>query len=413
MSLFSWVQAQIQKSYLPLANQFDQRLLDQLLTHQNIVDVQIEIDMDSGEKKTFQAYRAQHTNVKWPYKWGIRYHPDVSLDEVKSLSAWMTFKTAAVDLPLWGGKWGIIVNPKELSKSELERLSRAYIRAIYTHIGPTKDVPAPDVNTDGQIMGWMADEYAKCVGEWQPGVITGKPLPIGWSQWRDVATSLGGLIVLERYLEHQQDTLQNKRIVIQGAGNAGLNFAILAVKKWATITAISDSTGGILHPDGLDIARIEQIKKEGKQLQWSYDGATSVSNDELLITSCDILVPAALENQITEHNAHLVDTKIILELANGPTTPAADTILHEKNIPLLPDILANAWGVTVSYFEQVQNNMNYYRSREEVNEKLYNKMTSATDGILATARKHEITYRDAAYVVALERLLSAMKLRGR
>lgn len=412
MSLFEGVQAQIKKSYQPLADQFESRLMEQLLTHQNIVDVQIEVLMDDGSKKTFQAYRAQHTNVRWPYKGGIRYHQDVSLDEVKSLSAWMTFKTAAVDLPLGWGKGGIIVNPKELSKGELERLSRAYIAAIYQHIGPTKDVPAPDVNTDGQIMGWMADEFAKQTGERQPGVITWKPLIIGGSKWRDIATSLGGLFVLERYLEHQKESLKWKKVVIQWAGNAGLNFALLAAWKGAQIIAISDSSGGIYNESWLDISLVEKIKNEGKSLK-EYSDATHITNEELLVIKCDILVPAALETQITHENGAQIDTKLILELANGPTTPEADNILQSRNIPLLPDILANAWGVTVSYFEQVQNNMNYYREKDEVNNKLLSVMTNATDGILDTATKHHITYRDAAYVVALERLLGAMKIRGR
>ncbi len=324
----------------------------------------------------------------------------------------MTFKTAAVDLPLGGGKWGIIVNPKELSKGELERLSRAYIAAIYKYIWPTKDVPAPDVNTDGQIMGWMADEFAKQTGERQPGVITGKPLAIWWSKGRDVATSLGGLFVVERYLEHHKESINDKHIVIQGAWNVGLNFAVLAAAKGAKIIAISDSSGAIYDENGLDVASIEKIKNEWKALKGEYPNAKHITNEELLVTKCDILVPSALENQITKDNAEHVTTKLILELANGPTTPEADAILQARNIPLLPDILANAGGVTVSYFEQVQNNMNYYREKDEVNAKLFSVMTNATDGVLTTAKKHSITYRDAAYVVALERLLAAMKIRG-
>ncbi len=412
MSLFEGVQAQIKKSFQPLADQYDMRLMEQLLEPQNIVDVQLEISMDNGTKKTFQAYRAQHTNIRWPYKGWIRFHQNVSLDEVKSLSTRMSFKTAVVDLPLGGWKGGIIVNPKELSKGELERLSRAYIAAIYQHIGPTKDVPAPDVNTDGQIMAWMADEYAKQTWEWQPGVITGKPLSIGWSKGRDIATSLGWLYVVERYLEANKDSIKGKTIVIQWAGNAWLNFAKLASEKWAIVVAISDSGGAIYDPKGLDIAKIEQIKAQDKWVM-TYEGATQMDNEHLLTTACDILVPAALENQITNTNASFLNTKLILELANGPTTPEADEVLKGKNIPLLPDVLANAWWVTVSYFEQVQNNMNYYREKDEVFEWLHKIMTNATDGVMNTAKKHSITFRDAAYVVALERLLEAMKVRGR
>ncbi len=412
MSLFSGVQAQIKKSYLPIADQFESRLMEQLLEPQNIVDVQVEITMDDGTKKSFQAYRAQHTNVRWAYKGGIRYHQNVSLDEVKSLSAWMSFKTAVVDLPLGWAKWWIVLNPKELSIGEIERLSRGYIDAIYTHIWPTKDVPAPDVNTNGQIMGRMTDEYAKMTGSWQPGAITGKPLLIGGSKGRELATSLGGLIVVERYLEHNKDSINGKTVVIQWAGNVGLNFAILAERKGAKIIALSDSTGALYDEKGLDIALIANIKNDGKSVL-EYTNAKHITNEELLITKCDILAPAALENQITKDNAEQIDTKLILELANGPTTPEADAILQTRNIPLLPDILTNAGGVTVSYFEQVQNNSNYYREEDEVNDKLFKVMARATDGVIDTANKHTITLRDAAYVVALERILGAMKIRGR
>ena len=324
----------------------------------------------------------------------------------------MSFKTATVNIPIGWGKGWIIVNPKELSNTELERLSRAYIAAIYRHIWPTKDVPAPDVNTNGTIMAWMADEYAKQTGERQPGVITGKPLSIGGSKGRSIATSLGGLYVLMRYLEKNSDTIKGKSIVIQWAGNAGRNFWLLAAEKWAKIIAISDSSGAIYNPDGLDMMKVDEIKNN----RWAvtdYEDAEKVTNDDLLILACDVLVPAALENQLTQDNANDIQANLILELANGPTTPEAQGIIEKRGIPALPDILANAGGVTVSYFEQVQNNSNYYREEDEVFEKLEKIMINATDGVMETASKHAISLRDGAYVVALERLLEAMKVRGR
>lgn len=411
MSLFEWVQNQIKTAYTYLQDQFPSTLMEQLLEPLNIIDVQLTITMDNGIEKTFQAYRSQHTNVKGPFKGGIRYHQNVSLDEVKSLSAWMSFKTSVVNLPLWWGKWGIIVNPKELSKTELEKLSRAYIQAIYKHIWPTQDVPAPDVNTTGQIMAWMADEYAKQTWEWQPWVITGKPLSIGGSKWRDIATSLGGLYVLKRYYEHEHDNMIDKKIVIQWAGNAGLNFGILAWEEWAKILAISDSQWAIYNPNGLDIHQIEDLKNNKKSVI-DYPDGEILSNEQILELPCDLLVPAALENQIIENNADKLQTKLILELANGPTSPTGQSILDKKGIPLLPDILANAGGVTVSYFEQVQNNMNYYRERNEVFEKLLKIMNDATDGIIKISERHNVSLRNAAYIVALERLLEAMDARG-
>ena len=435
MSLFSWVQDQIKEAYSYLSDQYPTSLMEQLLEPMNIVDVQLTITMDDGSAQTFQAYRSQHTNIKGPFKGGIRFHQNVSLDEVKSLSARMSFKTAVVDLPLGGGKGGIIINPKELSQGELERLSRAYIQGVWKHIGPTKDVPAPDVNTNGQIMAWMADEYAKQTGEWQPWVITGKPLSIGGSAGRGIATALGGLYVLRRYLHlkqsdglpwqgevpkaegfEQQDStwtspLAWKTIIIQGAGNAGLTFAQLAKKDGALIVGISDSRWGIYDANGLDVDKLTELKSS-RQSVIDYPGATVLPNLDILDNPCDILVPAALENQITQDNADLIQASIILELANGPTTPEAQEILENKGIPALPDILANAGGVTVSYFEQIQNNMNYYRSEEEVFEKLEKIMNTATDGVLDTAAKHKVSFRDAAYIIALERLLEAMQVRG-
>ena len=411
MSLFSGVQAQIKQAYEPLKDTYDIHLMEQLLEPINIVEADLEISMDNGSTKTFKAYRSQHCNIKGPHKGGIRFHQNVSLDEVKSLSAWMSFKTAVVDLPLGGGKWGIIVNPKELSQQEIEKLSRAYIQAIRQHIGPTKDVPAPDVNTNGQIMAWMADEYAKITGERQPGVITGKPLSIWWSAGRSIATALWGLYVIRKYLRHHNDSLQSKRVIVQGAGNAGLVFAQLAKEDGARIIGISDSKWGIYHPDGFSIRKLKKLKAN-KQSVTEYGKGTIVDHGDILTQDCDILVPAALENQITPDNAEHIQAQIILELANGPTTPEADIVLEKRGLPVLPDILANAGGVTVSYFEQVQNNANFYWSEDEVFERLEKIMNKATNGVMATAREHKVSLRDAAYIVALNRLLEAMQMRG-
>ncbi len=411
MSLFSWVQDQIKQAYAALADTYDKHLMEHLLEPENIVAAELSIEMDDGSTNTYQARRSQHCNVRWPYKGGIRFHQDVSLDEVKSLSAWMSFKCAAVDIPLWWGKGGIIVDPKQLSQAELEKLSRAYIDAIWEAIWPTKDIPAPDVNTNSTIMWWMADQYAKNIGERQPGVITGKPLTIWGSAGRGIATALGGLYVLMRYLEQHNDSLKGKKIVIQWAGNAWLTFAQLASDEWALIIGISDSKGGIYNPDGLDISTLKELKNNKKSVI-EYPAATALPNQDVLDNDCDILVPAALENQITADNADDIQANIILELANGPTTAEADKILDNKKITVIPDILANAGWVTVSYFEQVQNNTNYYWSEEEVFEKLNKIMVDATDAILHTASIHTTSLRDAAYIVALDRILAAMQARG-
>jgi len=411
MSLFAWVQQQIKDAYAYIKDDYDSSLMEQLLEPINIVEADLEITMDDGSSNTYKAYRSQHSNVKGPHKGWIRFHQDVSLDEVKSLSAWMSFKTSVVGLPLGWGKWWIIVDPKQLSQAEIEKLSRAYIDAIREHIWPTKDVPAPDVNTNGQIMAWMADQYAKHVGERQPGVITGKPLSIGWSKGRWIATALWWLYVLRRYLSKNNDSLKGKKVVIQWAGNAWLTFAQLCIDDGATVIWISDSRWGIYVPWGIDVSVITELKSKRSSVT-EYPWATVLENLDILDNECDILVPAALENQITKDNAANIKAKVILELANGPTTAEAQDILDGNGITVLPDILANAWWVTVSYFEQVQNNANYYREEAEVFEKLEKIMNEATDWVMDTSAKHKTNLRDAAYVVALTRIMEAMKVRG-
>jgi glutamate dehydrogenase/leucine dehydrogenase len=400
----------MQTAYAFLQGRYDAQF-PKIMNPDRVIEVSIPVQMDSGEIKVFTGYRSQHNCARWPYKGGIRYHQDVTKDEVKALSTWMSIKCATLDLPLGGGKGGIIVNPKELSERELEKLSRGWVRGLYKYIGPLDDVPAPDVNTNGQIMSWMVDEYSKLVGHWIPGAFTGKPLSIGGSLGRDTATAQGGLYVLEAYLTSKSDTLKGKKIVIQWAGNAGLNMIELIAKSWAILIGTSDSHGGIFDPSGLDIARIVELKKNKKSLA-EYQWGSQIINSELLELECDILIPAALENQITDENVRNIKTKLIMELANGPITPDADVVLSSRNIPVIPDILANAGGVTVSYFEQVQNNANYYWSREEVQSKLKLKMETALAGVLKSANEHKVMLRTGAYIVAMERILEAMKARG-
>ncbi|MCF7834462.1 Glu/Leu/Phe/Val dehydrogenase [Candidatus Gracilibacteria bacterium] len=412
MSLYESVQNQIKESFVFISNEYSDDLLQRVLRPDRVMEFHIPVKMDDGTTKVFAAYRSQHNNAKGPYKGGLRFHQNVSKDEVMSLSAWMSLKTSVVGIPLGGGKGGIIVDPKLLSKGELERLSRGFAAKLTPFIGKEVDVPAPDVNTTGEIMAWMVDEYSKLVGVWTPGVITGKPLSIGGSQGREKATSLGGCFTIDEYFKNSGQSLAGKTIAIQGAGNVGLNFATLIVHNYgAKVVAISDSRGGIYNPDGLDVDQIEKLKSENKSVS-EYSNASQISNDDLLLLNVDILVPSALEQVIHADNADKIQAKVILELANGPVTPQADKILTSKNIPVLPDVLANAGGVTVSYFEQVQNNTNYYRPESEVNEKLEAIMRPATLAAIQTAEKYNTTLRNGAYIVSLRRILEAMKVRG-
>ncbi len=400
----------MQTAYAFLAGRYNEQF-PKILNPERVIEVNIPVKMDSGEIQNFVGYRSQHNAARGPYKGGIRYHQDVTKDEVMALSTWMSIKCATLDLPLGGGKWGIIVNPKELSDNELEQLSRGWVQKLYKYIGPFDDVPAPDVNTNGQIMSWMVDEYSKLVGHWTPGTFTGKPLSIGGSLGRDTATAQGGLYVLEAYLRAKSDILKWKKIVIQGAGNAGLNMIELIEKMGAILIGTSDSHGAIYDANGLDIAQIVELKSHKKSLT-EYKWGKQIKNSELLELECDILIPAALENQITSDNVKNIKAGLILELANGPITPDADLVLFARNIPVIPDILANAWGVTVSYFEQVQNNANYFWSRAEVQEKLKLKMETALAGVIKSADEHQVMLRTGAYIVAMERILEAMKARG-
>lgn len=403
----------MENTYSYLQESYPRKYLEYLLEPERIVEANIEIAMDDWSRQSFQGWRSQHNNIKWPYKGGIRFHQDVSLDEVKSLSAWMTFKTSVVWLPLWWGKWWVIVNPKELSLSELERLSRTFIDEIREFIGPETDVPAPDVNTTSQIMWWMADQYALHVWSWKPWVITGKPLSIWGSAGRGVATALWWLYVLETYLDAHNQTLEWKKIVIQGAWNAWLTFAELVLEKWWIIVGMSDSRWGVYNNDWLSVDELRDLKLQRKSVtEYTWDCRT-LSAWEILVQEANILVPAALENQLTEENAAQIQAQVVLELANGPTTPQADKLLYSHWVVVLPDILANAGWVTVSYFEQVQNNTNYYWPEEEVFEKLKTKMMAATDRVINMWKFHEVSLRDAAYIVSMKKLFEAMQARGK
>ncbi len=374
--------------------------------------VSLPVRMDDGKIKIFQGFRVQYNVARGPAKGGIRFHPEETIDTVRALACWMTWKCSLLDLPLGGGKGGIICNPKEMSVSELERLSRAYIRAIYEIIGPSKDVPAPDVYTTPQIMAWMMDEYSKITGKYQPGVITGKPLAIGGSKGRGDATARGGMFTIREAAKALGLDLKKSTVAIQGYGNAGYYAAVLAKELFgSTVVAVSDSRGGIYSKKGLDSEAVAKHKaKTGSVVK--FPNTEPISNEDLLELDVDILLPAALENVITDKNAKNIKAKIVGELANGPTTPEADAILYKNGVHVIPDFLCNAGGVTVSYFEMVQNFYLYSWEEKLVHERLDTKMTAAYHSVLSTAKKYKINMRQAAYVVAVERVVEAMKLRG-
>ncbi|MFQ6084206.1 MAG: Glu/Leu/Phe/Val dehydrogenase [Candidatus Aminicenantia bacterium] len=374
--------------------------------------VLIPVRMDDGSVKVFKGFRVQYNDARGPTKGGIRFHPEETIDTVRALAAWMTWKTAMVDIPYGGAKGGVICNPKEMSAGELERLSRGYIRAIGRFIGPEKDIPAPDVYTTPQIMAWMMDEYNNIVRYNAPGVITGKPLEIGGSEGRGDATARGGLYCVREACELLNINPAQATVAIQGYGNAG-SFAHKLTQEilGSKIVAVSDSKGGIYSENGLDYnAVFEHKQKTGSVI--NFPGAKSITNEELLELDVDILYPSAMENVITEENAANIKAKISCELANGPTTPEADEILYKNNVFVIPDFLANAGGVTVSYFEWVQNIGGYYWTEEEVHEKLDKIMTRAFHSCIDTAKKYGAHHRLGAYIVAVERVAEAMKIRG-
>lgn len=376
------------------------------------IHVSLPVAMDDGTIKVFQGYRVQYNNAKGPTKGGVRFHPDRTIDAIRAQASLMTWKCALLDLPLGGAGGGVICNPKEMSRNELERLSRIYIDQIYDVIGPDKDIPAPDVYTDPQTMAWMMDEYCKLNRSHQFGVITGKPLAIGGSVGRADANARGGMVALREMANLCSLNLDNAKVAIQGYGNAGYFAALLSTSLLGCkVVAASDSQGGIYNPNGLDVDAIRKHKAMSGTVAGLPD-TEAISNDELLELDVDILIPAALENIITEYNAPNIKAKIIAELANGPTTPEADTILYEKGVQVIPDFLCNAGGVTVSYFEMVQNAYMYYWDKEMVHSRLDQKITTSFHAAYNTAKRFNINMRKAAYVVAVLRVVDAMKCRG-
>lgn len=379
--------------------------------------VLIPVRMDSGEVKVFKGFRVQYNDARGPTKGGIRFHPQETIDTVRALAAWMTWKTALVDIPYGGSKGGVICNPKELSLEEKERLSRGYIRALGEFIGPEKDIPAPDVYTDPQTMAWMMDEFSKLRGYNTPGVITGKPIPIGGSLGRGDATARGGMYTLREAAKARGIDLSKAKVAIQGYGNAGQFAHELVIELFGSkVVAVSDTKGAIYSEEGIDFEGLIKHKQETKSVI-DYPNTQSLGkgeegNNALLELDVDVLIPAAIENVITKDNAPRIKAGIIVELANGPTTPEADEILHNNDKFIIPDFLANAGGVTVSYFEWVQNIGGYYWSLEEVHERLDKKMTKAFNDVYSLYKERKVHPRLAAYLVAVQRVVEAMKLRG-
>ena len=406
---FEDVQKQIKSAakYLPKNSEF----LDVLLEPQRIIEVSLPVHLDDGSLKIFKGYRVQHNNARGPYKGGLRYHPRVNIDEVKALATWMTFKTAVVNIPYGGAKGGIVVDPKTLSRAELERLTRAYVDKVFEFIGPYKDIPAPDVYTNPQVMAWFMDEYNHISREHNPGVVTGKPVELEGSLGRDTATSHGGAIVLLKLLEKLGKNPEKTTIAIQGFGNAGANIADILYHLGFIIKGVSDSKGAVSSTSQIDPHALADHKAATGSVS-GLRGTKDISQDELLSLNVDILIPAALEDAITGTNASKVKAKIILELANGPVTPEADVILHNNKAIVIPDILANAGGVTVSYFEWVQNLTREYWSLKTVEEKLEVVMQAAFENIYEKSAQLGITLREAAFVVALERITSSLNLRS-
>jgi glutamate dehydrogenase (NAD(P)+) len=389
----------------------DPGMREVLRTPRRALSLSLPIKMDDGTIKVFQGFRVQHNNSRGPCKGGIRYHPKVTFDEVQALASWMTWKCATVNLPFGGAKGGIICDPKQLSKTELERLTRRYAYEISDFIGPDRDIPAPDVYTDSQVMAWIMDTYSMTRGHSVPGVVTGKPTFLGGSLGRHEATARGCVYVTRCACEVKKIDYRRATAAIQGFGNAGSIAAELLSKIGMKVIAVSDSKGGVLNPKGLDIAKVIAHKnKTGSVVR--FPGAQAISNNEVLEVECDVLIPAALENQITLENAYRVKAKIIAEAANGPTTPGADRILYEKGIMVIPDILANAGGVTVSYFEWVQDLQELFWEVEEVNRKLEKIMGKAFDAVYSTAKQYKVDMRIGAYILAVDRVAKATESRG-
>ncbi len=391
---------------------YDTQIYETLSVPERFVEVKITMKMDNGTIKTFKGFRSQYNTARGPGKGGIRWHPEESASLVKALSAWMTWKTACVDIPLGGAKGGIICDPKGMSSRELETLARSYIRQLADVLGPNVDVPAPDVYTNPQIMAWMMDEYEKITRKHVPSIITGKPLPLGGSAGRSIATAQGGVYTIREAAKDIGLNLNGAKVAVQGYGNAGSWAAKLLHDDFGcTIIAVSDSRGGIYAKEGLNPHKAAEHKENTRSVI-GLKGTEEITNEDLLELECDILIPAALENVITHENAQNIKTKIICELANGPTTPYADDLLFDNNILVIPDFLANAGGVTVSYFEMVQGYYLYFWTEKEVFAALDRVMTNAYRSTIEEAKKYNTHNRMGAYSISVERVLEAMKLRG-
>lgn len=404
-----WQRAQNQLKIAAEHVDISSELLERLQKPDNIIEVSIPVQMDDGRTETFQGYRVQHNNIRGPYKGGLRYHPNVDMDEVKALAFWMTMKNAVIDVPFGGGKGGITVDPKKLSPGELERLTRAFTRELAPYIGPNKDVPAPDVNTNGTIMHWIRHEYASITGKDEPAVITGKAVEHGGSLGRTEATGLGGFYALEEYLK-QTGQSNNLSAAIQGMGNVGGYVAGYMAESGFSIKGLSDSKSAIFVENGIEHMDAVRGHKETRgTLRGSVKNAGDISPDDIVSLPVDILVPAALENAITGENAESVQARIILELANGPTTTEADEILQRMGIPVIPDILANSGGVAVSYFEWYQNMHGETWSKDDVFKKLSELMRAAVSTVIDVSKEKNVSLRTAAYIVALRRLAGGVQ----
>ncbi|MBI5881272.1 Glu/Leu/Phe/Val dehydrogenase [archaeon] len=389
---------------------FSEKDLELLSAPKRILIVNFPVKMKDGSVKIINGYRVQYNDARGPTKGGIRFHPHVDIDEVKALALWMTLKTAVLDLPYGGAKGGITIDPKSTSNEDIEKISREFIRQIHDFVGPTKDIPAPDVYTNPQVMAWMLDEYEKIKGEKSPGMITGKPLELGGSKGRDVATAQGAAYIF-REAADEYDLSANATIAVQGFGNAGMHIARILSSWGYKVVALSDSKGGIYNDAGFNIEEVAEFK-ENKGTLADFPKAKKITNEELLLLNVDVLVPAALENQVTKENAAKVKAKLVLEVANGPVTSEADAILHKNDTVVVPDILANAGGVTVSYFEWVQNNSGYYWEEKEVLDKLEKKMVAAFREVHELVKRLGIDHRTAAYILAINRIVEAEKKRG-
>lgn len=395
-------------------------LAERLQRPRSALKVSIPVRMDDGSLETFPGYRVRYDNTRGPNKGGIRFHPDVNIDEVQSLAFWMTFKCAVLDLPFGGGKGGVKVDPKQLSPHELERLSRGYIDEVADFIGTNVDIPAPDVNTNDKVMGWMADEYSIIRRQWCPGVITGKPLSMGGSLGRSTATGDGAFHTIRRLLPRLREgdalpaSAGETRVAIQGFGNAGAALARRLDELGLRVVAVSDSQKTLFNEDGIDVTAVADHKAAEGELSADQagKGTDELDRDEVIGIEAEMLVPAALENAIHEENVDDVKAKVVVEVANGPVTPGADSALHEQDVIVVPDILANAGGVTVSYFEWTQNNSGLYWTEEQVRERLRARIENETDHVAATAEEHDVSLRDAAYIHALSRLEDAVQSRG-